>query len=231
MYTGTGGASPFGAGGQPGSAGTGNSQGNVGGTPASSAYGAGGGGGGGDGGDFGFNNNPNGNDPRTGYLGEGGSAGATRTFTIDLTNSNNNANLAVNTGAAGNAGSGSRPGGAGARGTAASTGVTDGYVPFTLSDLSGSYAPVESRSGSGGYRTSNTNATQTFSALTGDTFTTTINTSSAFGHRLTMGGNAVIDSNTGLVTSPGNVTFTVSVSGTTNNAHAAAYSTIQWRPG
>ena len=99
--------------------------------PAASSYGAGGGGEGAGYSETGFNNNNN-PDWRAGHSGLGGSAGAATTYTIDLTNSNNNANLAVTVGAAGNGGGN---GGAGRQGTAAVSGVLDGYVPYTLGDL------------------------------------------------------------------------------------------------
>lgn len=126
---GPGAASTFGPGGNggignQGSTGAGNA-------PASTSYGAGGGGEGAGFTETGFNNNNN-PDWRAGYSGAGGEAGAATTYTIDLTNSNNNANLSVTVGAAGNGGG---SGGAGQQGTAAVSGVLDGYVPYTLADI------------------------------------------------------------------------------------------------
>ena len=139
---GSGANSSFGSGGEGGNA-VGTSA-NAGSAPASTAYGAAGGGGGGPARDFGF-----GGSPTSGLGGVGGSVGQDVSFTVDLTNSNNNATLAVTVGAGGNGGNGAGGGngGAGRQGTAAVSDVLDGYTPTSLSDLAatGYWEPGGSR--------------------------------------------------------------------------------------
>ena len=121
----------FGVGGSGGAGGTGNGTGVPGGNAPNLSYGAGGGGGGGASTrDWrGFENSGRGEG------GAGGFAGETTTFSIDLTNSNNNAILTINAvGAGGNggAGSGNANGGRGTGGVVTVSGILDGYVPTTL---------------------------------------------------------------------------------------------------
>jgi hypothetical protein len=122
--------------------------GGTGGVPVSGAYSAGGGGGGGGhiDGDESFDS--------IGFGGGGGDTGQERTVTYDLTNANSDGTLAVTINPAGNGGTANAvsnnssnrrvqggTGGAGRSGLVAVSGILDGYVASTLSDLSGKSEP------------------------------------------------------------------------------------------
>ena len=135
-------ATSFGSGGSGGAGGTGNGSGSAGNNAPSTSYGAGGGGGGAASSrDFlGFGSSG------TGEGGSGGFAGQTLTVTIDLTESTTNATITINSiGAGGTGGTGSpMQGGNGAGGAVAVSGVLDGYVATSVTQLGGtpSFGPA-----------------------------------------------------------------------------------------